>query len=158
MTEAWEAQWTPSTDVALVEKIVLGDTLSQVVARALEERLAGARCTGDAASVLLEAVVASSAQTVGTALAACDRFAAEDDDLPSLARSASVLAGLVAYGSSRALSAFGDEAIPALCQKTFDRALLRVTDGSTGTDEAVGGRPQGAAHAPRGGPGAPRRR
>ncbi len=139
VSEAWEAQWTPSTDVALVEKIVLGDTLEQVVARALEERLAAARSTGEAAGVLLEAVVASSAQTVGTALAACDRFAAEDDDLPSLARSASVLAGLVSYGSSRALSAFGDEAIPALCQKTFDRAVLRVADGCTGTDEAVEG-------------------
>ena len=139
VSEAWEAQWTPSTDVALVEKIVLGDTLEQVVSRALEERLAAARSTGEAAGVLLEAVVASSAQTVGTALAACDRFAAEDDDLPSLARSARVLAGLVSYGSSRALSAFGDDAIPALCQKTFDRALLRVADGCTGTDAAVAG-------------------
>jgi hypothetical protein len=139
VTEAWEAQWTPSTDVALVEKIVLGDTLEQVVARGLEERLGAARNTGEAAGVLLEAVVASSAQTVGTALAACDRFAATDDDLPSLARSASLLSGLVSYGSSRALSAFGDDAIPALCRKTFDRAVLRVADGCTGTDEAVAG-------------------
>jgi hypothetical protein len=139
VTEAWEAQWTPSTDVALVEKIVLGDTLEQVVARALEERLSAAKNTGEAAGVLLEAVVASSAQTVGTALEACDRFAATDDDLPSLARSASLLSGLSSYGSSRALSAFGDDAIPALCRKTFDRAVLRVADGCTGTDEAVAG-------------------
>src|SRR6185437_4220674 len=137
VTEAWEAQWTPSTDVALVEKIVLGDSLEQVVARVLEERLASAANTGDAAGVLLEAVVTSSARTVSTALAACDRFAAADDDLPSLARSTSVLSGLVSYGSSRALSAFGDEAIPALCKKTFDRAVLRVADACAGTDEAV---------------------
>src|SRR5262249_60617972 len=31
--EVWEAQWTPSTDAALVEKIVLGDTLEQGTTR-----------------------------------------------------------------------------------------------------------------------------
>src|SRR5262249_8267042 len=89
VSEAGEAQWTPSTDVARIEKIVLGDTLEQVVGRSLEEQLGAARDTGAAAGVLLEAVVASSGKTVGAALAACDRFAATDEDLPSLARSAS---------------------------------------------------------------------
>jgi Family of unknown function (DUF5682) len=135
--EAWEAQWTPSTDIALVEKIVLGDTIEQVAARALEELLAAAKNTGDAAGVLLEAVVASSAQTAATALAACDRFAAGDGDLPSLARSAYVLSSLCAYRTSRALSALGADAVPALCRKTFDRAVLRVQDACTGNDEAV---------------------
>ena len=48
-----EAQWTPATDVALVEKIVLGDTLEQVSARVLDERLEAAHGAGDAADVLL---------------------------------------------------------------------------------------------------------
>jgi hypothetical protein len=135
--EVWEAQWTPSTDVALVEKIVLGDSLGDVVTRTLEARLAGVNSTGAAADVLLESVVTACAQTTSSALAACDRFAANDDDLPSLAGACRALSGLVAYGSSRAHSAIGDEAIAPLCVKTFDRAVLRVTDACTGTDEAV---------------------
>src|SRR5262245_38262712 len=34
--EAWEAQWTPATDTALVEKIALGDSLEEVATRTLE--------------------------------------------------------------------------------------------------------------------------
>lgn len=135
--EAWEARWTPSIDVALIEKIVLGETLEQVAARVLEEQLAAARNTGEASDVLLEAVVTSIAQTVSTALAACDRFAATDDDLFSLARSASTLSGLASYRTVRALASLGAGAIPALCKKIFDRALLRVLDGCIGTDEAA---------------------
>lgn len=136
-SEAWEAQWTPSTDVALIERIVLGDTLEQVTARLLEENLSAAENTGGAASVLLEAVVTNTARTVSAALAACDRFAALDDDLPSLAKSTGILSGLASFGSSRTLSSLGDDAIPPLCRKTFDRAVLRVREACTGGDEAV---------------------
>jgi hypothetical protein len=137
VSEAWEAWWTPATNVALVEKIVLGDTLEQVATRILEERLSAARGAGEAAEVLLEAVVTDSAQTVNSAIDACERLASTDDDLPSLARAGSVLSGLVSYGSSRALASHGDKAIPTLCEKTFARAVLRVEDACTGNEEAV---------------------
>jgi hypothetical protein len=137
ISEAWQAQWTPSTDVGLIEKIVLGDTLEQVTTRLLEEQLRAARGAGQAADVLLEAVVTGSAQTVRSALAACDRLASDDDDLPSLAKAARVLSTLVAYGSSRGRSLQGDQAIASLCEKTFERAILRVEGACTGSDEGV---------------------
>lgn len=137
VTEAWEAQWTPSTDIALIERIVLGNTLEEVTARVLADRLETARTTEQAADVLLDAVVTGARETVGPALAACDRLAAADDDLPSLAHAASLLSGLVSFRTSRALSSLGDDAIPALCQKTFDRAVLRVRDACTCDDEAM---------------------
>jgi hypothetical protein len=137
ISEKWEARWTPSTEVALVEKIVLGNTLEQVTARVLEEQLARARTTGSAAEVLLEAVVTSSATTVTAALATCERLAPHDDDLPSLAEAAKVLADLVSYGTSRTRSLHGDLAIAALCEKTFARAILRLDDACTGSDEGV---------------------
>ena len=135
--EAWQAQWTPSTDVALVEKIVLGDSLEQVATRVLEERLAAATRTSDAAEILLESVLAGCARTVGTALRACDRLGATDEDLPSLAHAARNLSGLLAYGNNRGRSDFNAEALTALCQKLYARAVLRVRDASSGTDEAV---------------------
>jgi len=137
ISERWEARWTPSTEVALVEKIVLGDTLEQVATRVLEEQLAAVHATGSAAEVLLEAVVTSSAKTVAAALVACERLAPDDDDLHSLAKAAKVLSSLVSYGSSRTRSLHGDQAIASLCEKTFARAILRLTDACTGSDEGV---------------------
>lgn len=137
VSEAWEAQWTPATDVALVEKIVLGDTLEEVTTRALDERLGEARGAGDAADVLLQAVVTSCPRTMSSALRACDSLAANDDDLPSLARAASDIAYLAAFGSTRKASLLGDEVLVPLSQKTFDRAVLRVEGACTGNDEAV---------------------
>jgi hypothetical protein len=137
VSEAWEAQWTPATDVALVERIVLGESLEHVSKRVLSERLSEARTTAEAAGVLLESVVASIPETISTALAACDRLAATDDDLPSLATACRALSGLVSYGSSRESSKHGRSAIPPLCIKTFDRAVLRVHGACSGNDEAV---------------------
>jgi hypothetical protein len=135
--ETWEAQWTPATDVGLVERIVHGNTLQEVVTRTLDERLQRATSTGDAAEILVESVIADCPQTLGSSLGACDTFAATDDDLPSLARACRALSGLSAYGTSRARAAAGDEVIPTLCRKTFARAVLRVGEACRGNDEAM---------------------
>jgi len=139
MRESWEAQWTPSTDIALVEKIALGNTLQQVTDRILAQRLEKAGTTGQAAAVLLEAVVTSCPRPAADAMVACDRLAATDDDLPSLAHACLSLSGLVSYGTSRdALLGQGSQAtLRALCRKTFDRAVLRVRPACQGDDDAV---------------------
>ncbi len=135
--ETWEAQWTPSTDVALVERIVDGDTLGQVCERRLGRALDRATTTGATAGVLMEAVVTSAPLVMARALGATDRLAASDDDLPSLASACRALSGLVSYGSSRKLAGLGEGVLGALCTKTFDRAVLRVRSACTGNDEAV---------------------
>ncbi|MEO7332152.1 MAG: DUF5682 family protein [Minicystis sp.] len=135
--EKWRAQWTPSTDIALIEKIIHGDTIQAVATRVLEESLSSARTTGDAASVLKEAVVTGTPGAMQAALSACDRLAATDEDLPSLAGACDTLSNLLSLGTSRAGSRVGDTLIPALCQRTFDRALLRLEDACTCSEEAA---------------------
>ncbi|NTX54569.1 DUF5682 family protein [Myxococcus sp. CA039A] len=135
--ESWQAQWTPSTDVALVEKIVLGDSLEAVTTRVLQEQLDAAKTTGAAADVLLESVITGCPQTMAAALRACDTHAATDVDLPSLASAARALSGLVAYGTSRAHTDVGDEALAVLCQKTYSRALLRVRESCACAPDAL---------------------
>jgi hypothetical protein len=135
--EVWEAQWTPSTDVALVERIVLGNTMEQVTTRVLDNRLQEAHATAQAAEVLLDAVLTACPMIVNTALSACDDLASTDDDLPSLARACRATSYLVSYGSSRELSKAGDDAILALCGKTYDRAVLRLRDACVVTDEGM---------------------
>lgn len=139
MRESWMAQWTPSTDIALVERIALGSSLQQVTDQVLEQRLEQVSSTGEAAAVLLEAVVTACPRPAADAMQACDRLAATDDDLPSLARACMSLSGLVSYGSSRdTLPGRGSEAtLKALCRKTFDRAVLRLRPACLGDDDAV---------------------
>lgn len=124
--EAWEAQWTPATDVALVEKIVLGESLAAVTERVLTEQLDAASTTGEAAFILLEAVVASAPRAIAVALARCDALSSADDDLPSLARAAHALSHLTTYGTSRAHGELGDASIAPLLSRAFDRAVLRI--------------------------------
>lgn len=124
--EGWEAQWTPATDVALVEAITRGETIAEVAARTLGEQLAAARSTGEVAEVLAEAVVTRSPAIVAAALAECDARAARDDDLPSLARACRALSYLVSYGSGHGHLGFAIDEVPPLCRKTFGRAVLRA--------------------------------
>ncbi|HVV85822.1 MAG TPA: DUF5682 family protein [Kofleriaceae bacterium] len=135
--EHWEAQWTPATDVALVERIVLGDTLQQVVERTLGDRLPHATTSAAAAHLLMEAVVAHAPQVVALALSATERLTAVDDDLASLARAARALSGLVSYGTSRGGELAARDIITALLDKTFTRAVLRVEGAASGDDDAV---------------------
>ena len=134
--ETWEAQWTPSTDVALVERIVHGDSLVEVAGRMLRERLGNAATTGASAAILLESVVCALPLVTADALAACEDRAALDDDLPSLASACRALSGLVSFGSSRSAVA-GEETLLALCTKTFDRAVSRAPSACVGDDAAM---------------------
>jgi hypothetical protein len=125
--EAWEAQWTPATDVALVERIVLGDTLLDVATKVLDDALAQVTSTGAAAEVLLEAVVVATPRPAAAALEACERHAASDEDVPSLAKACDALAWLLRTGSFRVDSSrLGAAALEALLARTFARAVLRV--------------------------------
>lgn len=136
--EGWQVQWTPSTEVALVERIVLGESFQAAAERALEARLADRKTVGDASEVLVDAVLVAAAGAVAQALAACDALAAHDDDMASLARACRALGGLASYGSSRKELGADDRVLVPLLQKTFARATLRLPYAvSCGDDEAA---------------------
>lgn len=135
--EHWTAQWTPSTDVALVERIIYGDTLVQVAERRLSEALTSATSAGAAAHVLMEAVVAGAPQVLPEALSATERLAAMDEDVESLARATRALSGLVSYGTSRGGVEGVADVIGTLAETTFTRAVLRIEGACTGNEEAV---------------------
>jgi len=124
--ESWEAQWTPATDIALVEAITGGETIAEVASRILARQLEAARSTGEVADVLAEAVVTRSAAVVAAALAECETRSSLDDDLPSLARACRALSYLVSYGSAHGHLGFAIGEVPLLCRKTFARAVLRA--------------------------------
>jgi len=133
--EAWQCQWTPSTEIALIEAIVLGESLRAATERALGQRLGTVKRVGEAANVLVDAVVTQTPAAVSLALAACERLAAHDDDVASLATACRALAGLVAYGSNRESLGADDAVLGPLLVKMFARATLRLVFAAAASDE-----------------------
>jgi hypothetical protein len=134
LREKWVLQWTPLTDVRLVESSVLGNTLAEVCTRRFRRALAEATRVADGAGILMRIVLTWLEPLYAEGLAACERTSSADDDLPSLAQAAYTLHSLVKYGSSRAVAV---DAIEALLAKVYVRAALLLPAGAAVADEAV---------------------
>lgn len=134
LREKWTLQWTPLTDIRLVEASVEGDSLAQVCARRFRRALAGARRVADAADVLLRIVLTRLEPLYLEGLLACEATSSTDDDLPSLARAAYNLHSLVKYGASRAMAT---EALATLLSKVYVRAGLLLPGAAAVADEAA---------------------
>lgn len=89
LREKWRLQWSPSTDGALIQRILLGETIRQVCERSLRETLAATTSTAAAAEIHLQSVSAN--VPLPEALDRCLELAATDADLYSLARAAQQL-------------------------------------------------------------------
>ncbi len=134
LREKWTLQWTPLTDIRLVEASVEGDSLAQVCTRRFRRALAGARRVADAADVLLHIVLTRLEPLYLEGLLACEATSSTDDDLPSLARAAYNLHSLVKYGASRAMAT---EALETLLSKVYVRAGLLLPAAAVVADEAA---------------------
>jgi hypothetical protein len=134
LREKWTLQWTPLTDIRLVESSVQGNSLAEVCSRRFRHALAEARRVADAADTLLRIVLTRLEPLYAEGLAACERASSADDDLPSLAHAAYALHSLVKYGSSRAVAV---NAIGALLSKVCVRASLLLPAAAAVADEAV---------------------
>lgn len=134
LREKWTLQWTPLTDIRLVEESVQGNTLAEVCARRFRRALARASRVGDAADILLRIVLTRLEPLYDEGLAACERASSADDDLPSLAHAAYTLHSLVKYGSSRAVAT---DAIDRLLARVYVRASLLLPAAAAVADDAV---------------------
>ncbi len=134
LREKWMLQWTPLTDIRLIEASVQGNSLAEVCARRLRRALTEARRVADAAETLLRIVLTRLEPLYAGGLAACEHTSSADDDLPSLARAAYNLQSLVKYGSSRAV---GVDAVKVLLSKVYVRASLLLPGAAVVADDAV---------------------
>lgn len=134
LREKWTLQWTPLTDIRLVEASVEGDSLAQVCARRFRRALTGARRVADATDVLLRIVLTRLEPLYLEGLLACEAISSTDDDLPSLARAAYTLHSLVKYGASRAMAT---ETIETLLSKVYVRASLLLPAAAAVADESA---------------------
>lgn len=135
MMEIWEVQWTPHTDIRLIELSIEGDRLRDVCARLLRRELSAAQDIGAITKILLRAALANIPELYNRILRRCDEAVAEGSDLLVLAQAGNHLHQLAQYGSTRKLDAalFTD-----LLTRVYTRAALLLPAGAiVGDDEAA---------------------
>lgn len=89
LREKWRLQWSPATDGALIQRILLGESIRQVCERSIRDALAATTSTATAADLHLQSLAAN--VSIPEALDRCLELAATDADLYSLAVAAQQL-------------------------------------------------------------------
>ncbi|HEY7358727.1 MAG TPA: DUF5682 family protein, partial [Ktedonobacterales bacterium] len=135
MMEIWEVQWTPHTDIRLIELSIEGDRLREVCTRLLRRELSASQDIGAITKVLLRAVLANIPELYTRILRRCDEAVAEGSDLLVLAQAGNHLHQLAQYGSTRKLDA---ALLTSLLTRIYTRAALLLPVGAiVGDDEAA---------------------
>ncbi|HEY7348587.1 MAG TPA: DUF5682 family protein [Ktedonobacterales bacterium] len=135
MMEIWEVQWTPHTDIRLIELSIEGDRLRDVCTRLLRRELSAAQDISAITRILLRAVLANIPELYNRILRRCDEAVAEGSDLLVLAQAGNHLHQLAQYGSTRKLDA---ALFTSLLTRVYTRAALLLPAGAiVGDDEAA---------------------
>ena len=135
MMEIWEVQWTPHTDIRLIELSIEGDRLRDVCLRLLRRELNAAQDISAITKVLLRAVLANMPELYNRILRRCDEAVAEGSDLLVLAQAGHNLHQLSQYGTTRKLE---PALLNSLLARVYTRAALLLPLGAiVGDDEAA---------------------
>src|SRR5579885_2126336 len=135
MMEIWEVQWTPHTDIRLIELSIEGDRLRDVCLRLLRRELNAAQDISAITRVLLRAVLANLPELYHRILRRCDEDVAEGSDLLVLAQAGHNLHQLSQYGTTRKLE---PALLNSLLARVYTRAALLLPLGAiVGDDEAA---------------------
>ena len=121
--EKWTLQWTPESEIALVEAVLLGETVEIAAAFALKQRLGAARSVREAAAVVRLAGVCDLPESLDQARIALADLAAESTAFDDLAHATHELALTVRYGDVRQLSV---EPLLPLVEQLFREASLHM--------------------------------
>lgn len=120
-SEPWTLQWTPETEIELVEAALKGDTVVQAASFALKERTEGAEGMGEISAVIEDAFTCGMPEAVRYAIAALKAIAVDAAALDDLAKTAHRLSTVIQYGSIRRLDSAPLEPI---LQQLFLRSVL----------------------------------
>lgn len=101
--ERWKLQWQPECEIALVEAVLLGETVELATAFKFKQQLEAAVKIDAAADVVLNACLCGLASSMDLARARLQELAAVSSDLKAIAHAGHQLGQVVSYGSVRKL-------------------------------------------------------
>ena len=99
--ERWKLQWTPEHEIALVEAVLLGETVELAAGYKFKQRLDAAVNIGEAADVVMDSCLCGLGRSTDAARKRLQELAAVSSDLAAIAHAAARLSQVVRYGDVR---------------------------------------------------------
>ncbi len=123
--ENWNLQWSPESEITLVESILLGETIEVAAAYKLKQKVEASQSISESASLVLDACQADMPSMMELAQKQVQFLSAESVDVVELASAAFQLFQVVRYGTVRRFD--GASLIP-LIRDLFVKCALSLFD------------------------------
>lgn len=132
--EEWIVQWTPETEIAVVESTLLGETIELACAYTLQQKLEACSRIADAAALIKTACLCSMTKQMEAAQMTLQHLAADSRDVIQIAAAARELSITISYSGLRRIDT--DPLLPLL-EQLFMRGALFLVEASQCNDEAA---------------------
>ena len=121
--ESWALQWTPEAEIAIVEAVLLGETVELAVAFKLKQRLEKCTSIADAAAIIRQACECGMSGSIELARQTLQRLANDSSDFTALAGATYELGLVIRYGDVRQFNA---EPLKPLLEQLFLEGTLSL--------------------------------
>jgi hypothetical protein len=125
--ERWSLQWTPEAEIAIVEAVLLGETIELATAVKFKQRLDTCNSVADASVVIRQACECGMSGSIELARQTLQRLANDSTDFVALASAAYNLGLVIRYGDVRQYDA---EPLKPLLEQLFLEGALTLVGAS----------------------------
>lgn len=126
--ENWTLAWSPESEIALVEAVLLGETVELACGFKIDAMLKESATIADAAKLIAEASLCNLAAAMDRARSRVQELAAQGSEFAPLAAAALQLSTVIRYGTVRKFDA---APLVPLMQELFVQAALALFGAST---------------------------
>lgn len=134
--EEWVLQWTPESEIRLVESVLLGESIELASAFKLRQSLEACSSIGEASRLVNTACLCGLTAQIEAGLDILQRLAADSRDAAGMAAAAAELSVMLSYGSLRRVETGH---LGPLMRQLFVRSCLYLADAAGCNDEAATG-------------------
>ncbi len=125
--ERWALQWTPEAEIAIVEAVLLGETIELAVAFKFKQRLEKCTSIAEAAAIIRRACECGMSGSIELARRTLQRLANDSSDFVALASATHELGLVIRYGDVRQFDA---EPLKPLLEQLFLEGALTLVGAS----------------------------
>jgi len=132
--EKWSLQWTPESEIALVEAVLLGETVELATAYRFKTTLEKCKSVADAALILRQAWECGMAAIMDQARQNLQHLASESAEFTAIAQAANELGMIVRYGDVRRIN---PEPLKAIIEQLFLQGSLLLLNAANCDNNAA---------------------
>lgn len=125
--ERWALQWTPEAEIAIVEAVLLGETIELAVAFKFKQQLEKCTAIAEAATIIRQACECGMSGSIELARQTLQRLANDSSDFTALAGATHELGLVIRYGDVRQFDA---EPLKPLLEQLFLEGALALVGAS----------------------------